>query len=82
MYPIRGRIRVYTIHYYFSCNEFFTPTLADGLSMGLTDSKSPQISRTLFSILADLNNSVVYIDSIRPPISHSSRLFSKLLGII
>ena len=38
----------------------------------LSDSKSPQISRTLLSILAVLNNAVVWMVSIRPPTSKSS----------
>ena len=38
----------------------------------MSDSKSPQVSRTLLSILADLNNAVVYIVSIRLVISKSS----------
>ena len=39
------------------------------------DNKSPQISRTLFSILAVLNNVVVWIVSTRPPSSKSSSPF-------
>ena len=35
----------------------------------LSDSKSPQVSRTLLSILAVLNNAVVWIVSTRPPTS-------------
>ena len=38
----------------------------------LSDSKSPQVSRTLLSILADLNNVVVWMVSTRPVISKSS----------
>ena len=41
----------------------------------LSDSKSPQVSRTLFSILADLNNAVVWMISTRPFISKSSSPF-------
>ena len=37
----------------------------------LSDSKSPQVSRNLLSILADLNNAVVWIVSTRPLISKS-----------
>ena len=33
----------------------------------LSDSKSPQVSRTLFNILAVLNNAVVWMVSTRPP---------------
>ena len=40
----------------------------------LSDSKSPQVSRTLLSILADLNNAVVSTVSTRPLISKSSSL--------
>ena len=41
----------------------------------LSDSKSPQVSRILRSILADLNNTVVSIVSIRPLISKTSSPF-------
>ena len=36
------------------------------LSLSLSDSKSHQVSRTLLSILADLNNAVVWMVSTRP----------------
>ena len=42
----------------------------------LSDSKSSQDSRTLLSILAVLNNVVVWMVSTSPPISKSSRPFS------
>ena len=45
----------------------------------LSDSKSPQVSRTLLSILAALNNAVVWMVSIRPPTSKSSSPFSNPL---
>ena len=45
----------------------------------LSDSKSPQISRTLLSILAFLNNAVVWMVSTRPPTSKSSRPFNNPL---
>ena len=41
----------------------------------LSDSKSPQASRTLLSILAVLNNTVVWMVSTRPPTSKSSSSF-------
>ena len=47
----------------------------------LNDSKSTQVSRTLHSILADLNNAVVWMVSIRPFISKSSSPFINPLGI-
>ena len=39
----------------------------------LSDSKSPQVSRTLLSILAVFNRAVVWMVSTRPPTSKSSR---------
>ena len=45
----------------------------------LSDSKSLQVSRTLLSILAVLNNVVVWMVSTRPPTSKSSSSFSNLL---
>ena len=41
----------------------------------LSDSKSPEVSRTLLSILAVLNNAVVWMVSTRPPTSKSSSPF-------
>ena len=45
----------------------------------LSDSKSPQVSRTLLSILAVFNNAVIWMVSIRMPISKSSRPFDNPL---
>ena len=45
----------------------------------LSDSKSPQVSRTLLSILAVFNNAVVWMVSTRSPTSKSSRPFNNLL---
>ena len=45
----------------------------------LSDSKSPQVSRTLLSILAVLSNAVVWMVSTRPQTSKSSRPFSNPL---
>ena len=42
----------------------------------LSDIKSPQVSRTLLSILAVFNNAVVWMVSTRPPTSKSSRPFN------
>ena len=41
----------------------------------LSDSKSPQVSRTRLSVPAVLNNAVVRIVSTRPPTSKSSSPF-------
>ena len=46
----------------------------------LSDSKSPQFSRTLPGILADLNNVVVWMVSTGPLIFKSSSPFYKSLG--
>ena len=48
----------------------------------LSDSKSPQVSRTLLSILAILSNAVIWIVSTRPPTSKSSRPFNNPLVIV
>ena len=45
----------------------------------LSDSKSPQISRTLLCILAVFNNAVVWMVSTRPPTSKSPRPFNNPL---
>ena len=48
----------------------------------LSDSKSPQVSRTLLSILAVLSNAVVWMVSTRPPTSKSSSPFSNPKGLL
>ena len=45
----------------------------------LSDSKSPQVSRTLLGIQVVLSNTVIWIVSTRPPTSKSSRLFNNPL---
>ena len=45
----------------------------------LSDSRSPEASKTLLSILAVLNNAVVWMVSTRPPTSKSSRPFNNPL---
>ena len=45
----------------------------------LSDRKSPQVSSTLLSILAVLNNAVVWMVSTRPPTSKSSSPFNNPL---
>ena len=45
----------------------------------LSDSKSPQVPRTLLSILAVFNNAVVWMVSTRPPTSKSSKPFDNPL---
>ena len=46
---------------------------------GLSESKSPQVSRTLLSILAVFNNAIFWMVSTRPPTSKSSRPFNNPL---
>ena len=48
--------------------EFFPQALADGFSQEL---ESPQVSRTLLSVLTNLNNAVVWMVSTHPVISKS-----------
>ena len=48
----------------------------------LSDSMSPQVSRTLLRILAVLSNDVVWIVSTHPPTSKSSRPFNNPLVIV
>ena len=48
----------------------------------LSDSKSPQVSRTRLSVLAVLSNADVWIVSTRPPTSKSSRPFNNPLATV
>ena len=48
----------------------------------LSDCKSPQVTRTLHSILAVLSNAVIWIVSTRPPTSKSSSPFNNPLVIV
>ena len=52
------------------------------VSRSSSDSKSPQVSRTLLSVLADLKNTVIKIVSAHPPISYSSSPFPKAFWIV
>ena len=53
-----------------------------GFHWSLSDSKSPQVSRTRLRILAVLSNAVIWIDSTRSPTSKSSRPFNNPLVIV
>ena len=55
----------------------FTSALADGLPL-----EFPHVPRTLLSILAVLNNAVVWMVSTRPPTSKSSSPFSNPFVIV
>ena len=45
----------------------------------LSDSKSPQVSKTLLSILAVFNNAVLWMVSTQPPTSKTSKSFNNPL---
>ena len=49
---------------------------------GNGDSKSPQVNRTILSILADLNNTILWMVSNCPLISKSSSAFINSLVIV
>ena len=48
----------------------------------LSDSKSPQVSRTLLNTVVDLKNALVWMVSTGPLISNTSNLFTKPLEIV
>ena len=50
----------------------YLTALGDGLSLESYDLKSLQVSRSLLWILSDLNNALVWMGSVRPPIFNSS----------
>ena len=62
--------------------EFFTHSLADGLSLESEWQQSLQVSRNLLSILAELSIAVVWMVSTRPSISNPSRPLTKPLRIV
>ena len=48
----------------------------------LNESNSPQVSRTLLRVLADFDNTVVWMFPILPLISSTASSFCKLLGTV
>ena len=63
-------------YYYYSLIRAFQVSISRFVfHWSLSDSKSPQVSRALLSILAVLNNAVVWMVSTRPPTSKSSSPF-------
>ena len=58
--------------HYFTPWEFSHQLMLMVFHWGLSDNKSPQVSRTLLSIMAVLNNAVVWTVTSRPLISKSS----------
>ena len=71
-----------TNYYYFTPWEVFTPALTDGLSMEFEWQQASSRSMTLLSILADLNNAVVWVVSTSSLISDISSPFTKPLEIV
>ena len=59
----------YNFFFFFTLWTFFTSVV---FHWSLSDSKSLQVSRTLLSILADLNNAIVWMVSTCPLIYKSS----------
>ena len=78
-------LRYFYYYQYCCCCCGFTPyelfTLVD-FYWSLIDCKFPHVSRTLLSILANLNNVVVWMVLSLSLISNSSNPFSKRLGTI
>ena len=76
--PLNNIYKNYYYNYYYF---FFSHQLTLMVfQWNLSDSKSPQVSRTLLSILSVLNNAVVWMVSTRPPTSKSSSPFSNPLA--
>ena len=71
----------YNYNLIIKTREFFTPALADGILLILRDSKSPQVSRTLLSIVVNLNNAVVWTVFTWPLISKFSSPFANFSGL-
>ena len=71
--------KYYYYYYSFLRVFFFTAVLPGGLSL---KSESPQVSKTMFSIFADLNSAVVYMVSILPLIFYSPSPLSNSLETV
>ena len=73
---------VYYYYYYLLLQSFSRQCQLMVFHWSLSDSKSPQVSRTRLRILAVLSNAVIWIVSTRPPTSKSSRPFNSPLIIV
>ena len=69
----------YTSNYYYLIISFSHQRLLMVFHCSLSESKPLQVSRTLLSILAVLNNAVVWMISTCPPTSKSSSPFNNAL---
>ena len=72
----------YYYYYYLLLKSFSHQCLLMVFYWSLSDSKSPQVSRTRLRILTFLSNAVVWIVSTRPPTSKFSRPFNNPLVIV
>ena len=73
---------LFIVHYYYKLGFFLQQRLQMVFYWILSDSKYYQVSRTLLSILTDLNNVVIGTVSTRPLISKSSCSYIKLLSTV
>ena len=73
---------VFFHNYYYYSSRVFHISISWWSFTRVNDRKSPQISRTLLSILSDLNNAVVWMVSTLPLISKSSSPFINPLVIV
>ena len=80
--PARHDYYYYYYYYYLLLYSFSHRCQLMVFHWSLSDSKSPQVSRTRLSMLAVLSNVVVWIVSSRLPISNSSRPFNSPLVIV
>ena len=71
--PIFSQINYYYYYYYLLLESFSGQCILMVFHWSLSDSKSPQVSRTLLSILTVLNNAVVWLVSTRLRTFMSSR---------
>ena len=69
-------------YHFYSFENFSCQLYLEVFHWSLSDSKSPQVSRILLSILANLHNAVVWFVSTCPLIYKSSCPFSYTLGIV
>ena len=76
--PSKSCLLLYS-HYYYHYHSFSHQLTLMVFHWSLSDRESPQVSRTLLSILAVLNNTIVWMVTTRPPTSRSSSPFSNPL---
>ena len=77
IYYCRCISKLFSLIFFLLLAKFLTPVLADGFHVDLGGSKSPQVFCTLLNILANLYSAVIWMFSVRPPISKLLSPFSK-----